>query len=198
MGEIVFTGVSPRSLGDLLKGYGIMAILGELYPDALFWWDEAYHLVMKMPDIQKESIQERLRDGLLEWAQKVSREFKPRRSQKCGRNLPCPYHGMSGKRGNQETCQESSFLIRTPAFHDALEPELALFARAVAVPPFQPPPTRPSTPQEKPQLQPHPLFPSYGQEGSGNYFSQLDKATKAAQEAEADLAWSLLPRGRRP
>ena len=49
MTEIVFGGVSPRSLGDLLKGYGIMAILGEEWPHTLFWWDDAFHLVVGRP-----------------------------------------------------------------------------------------------------------------------------------------------------
>lgn len=47
MATITFNGVSPRSLGDLLKGYGLMALIGEQWPETVFYWDDAGHLVAK-------------------------------------------------------------------------------------------------------------------------------------------------------
>jgi CRISPR-associated protein Csx17 len=193
MARVVFTGVSPRSLGDLLKGYGIMAVLGESHPNALFWWDEAFHLVAEIPihesKIHKSKIIDGIRANLLAWARQTSQKFQPRRGQKCNQPLPCRYHGPA-KRGTQKRCQGSSFLISTPAFHDELDPDLARFARAVAV--IQ-------LPQERLRgrmLESSPLFPHYGQEASGNYFSQIDKAWRdAACTPDDDLRWSLFAQG---
>ena len=50
MTQVVFGGVSPRALGDLLKGYGLIAVIGGRCPETRFWWDEGFHLVAEVPD----------------------------------------------------------------------------------------------------------------------------------------------------
>ncbi len=200
MTQIVFTGVSPRSLGDLLKGYGIMAILGEYWPEALFWWDDGYHLVSRIKEADghvKKQIEKMLSDKLIDLAKNVGGKFRPRRGKKCGCSLPCPYHGNVGARRGKSTCQEGTLLLRTLRFHHELGELLARYARGVAIPLL-----RRSGRQEarkwRDETEPHPLFPAHGQEGSGDYFSQLEKAAKAAKKAEQDIAWSLWGNGPRP
>ncbi|MGC8730914.1 MAG: type I-G CRISPR-associated protein Cas8g1/Csx17 [Halothiobacillaceae bacterium] len=203
MAEIVFNGVSPRSLGDLLKGYGIMAILGEDCPAALFWWDDAFHLAMKRPcdegrdeKAAKKQITELARERLFDWA-KVVAGFKPRRGEKCGQSLPCPYHGNAGAKKGKDRCQESSLLLRTSRFYDELDPKAAGLARAVAVPVTE----RRSVSAGKKwrdETEPIPLFPAHGQEGSGDYFSQIEKAVELAKKAPNDISWSLFGDGPRP
>ncbi|MGC8875250.1 MAG: hypothetical protein ACP5SI_12495, partial [Chloroflexia bacterium] len=202
MAEIVFNGVSPRSLGDLLKGYGIMAIVGEDCPDAIFWWDDAFHLVVKRPcdegrdeKAAKEQITELARERLFDWAKVVVR-FKPRRGEKCDQPLPCPYHGNAGAKKGKDKCQESSLLLRTRRFHDELDPDLAALARAVAVPLTERSSVRASRGWQD-ETNASPLFPAHGQEGSGDYFSQIEKAVEAAKKAPSDISWSLFGEGPR-
>lgn len=194
MTPIVFTGVSPRSLGDLLKGYGIIAIVGEECPDTLFWWDDAFHLVMQRPchdwkdaDTAKNQLKDLLRQRLLDWGREVAGRFRPRRGERCGQPLPCRYHGYTGQRRGKADCQESSLLLRVRPFHDELKPRLALWARAIALPS-----------EASDRTEPHPLFPAHGQEGSGDYFSQIEKAVEAAKRASQDLEWSLFAEGNAP
>lgn len=188
MSEIVFDGVSPRSLGDLLKGYGIMAIVGEEWPDALFWWDDAFHL--STSGVPKNAIEELLRQRLTAWGSAMAARFRPRRGEKCEQPLPCPYHGNAGAKKGKANCQESSLLLRTRRFHDELETSQAVWARAVALPLAEGSLARP-TGKWRDETEPHPLFPAHGQEGSGDYFSQIGKAVEAASKAPQDLAWSL-------
>jgi CRISPR-associated protein Csx17 len=198
MAPIVFGGVSPRSLGDLLKGYGIMAIVGEEWPDALFWWDEAYHLVLESSVItadadasEKDELEHRLRKCILDWGSKVSEVFKPTRKRSCNKPLPCPDHPDAKPKGKKKGCPVVIVLrrgsrVKWAKDHDAFEPDLATMARAIALP-FA----------ERDKTQPHPLFPAHGQEGSGDYFSQIEKAVKAANKAAEDLRWSLFAEGTR-
>jgi CRISPR-associated protein Csx17 len=74
--------------------------------------------------------------------------------------------------------------VKSVAGHDSLEPELAPYARAVAI-----------WRSDDAETEPHPLFPAHGQEGSGDYFSQIEKAATAAKKAPEDLHWSLFARG---
>lgn len=173
MPAVVFDGVSPRSLGDLLKGYGVMAVIGEVWPDALFWWDEAFHLVVERPcddgvDLTKEkqAIEDMVRHNLLEWGSAVAEAFKPVRGDK--------------KKGIKR--QDSKLKLRHN--HDRFEPRTAAWARAISIPV-----------SDEEETEPHPLFPAYGQEGSGDYFSQIEKAVKAAKQARADITWSLFAEG---
>ena len=48
MTKVVFSAISTASLGAMLKGYGIIACLGEQDSDAEFWWDEAGKLVCRI------------------------------------------------------------------------------------------------------------------------------------------------------
>lgn len=173
MAPIVFGGVSPRSLGDLLKGYGIVAILGDEWPDTLFWWDEAFHLVVETPtDEASDSkmagnrLSDLLRDRLVSWAELVGKNLKPVRGSK--------------KKG----VKRRDSPVKRAADHDSLEPELARYARAVAI-----------WRSDDAETEPHPLFPAHGQEGSGDYFWQIEKAVTSAQKAPQDLYWSLFAQG---
>jgi CRISPR-associated protein Csx17 len=173
MAPIVFGGVSPRSLGDLLKGYGIMAILGDEWPDTLFWWDEAFHLVVETPadeasdsEVARNRVSDRVRNRLVSWAELVGKNLKPVRGSK--------------KKG----VKRRDSPVKRAADHDSLEPELARYARAVAM-----------WRSDDAETEPHPLFPAHGQEGSGDYFSQIEKAVTSAQKAPQDLYWSLFDEG---
>ncbi len=173
MTQIVLTGVSARCLGDLLKGYGIMALVGQMCPDTRFWWDDAVHLVVYRPcddhksaDDATNQLKTLVHQTLLDWAKKVSRAFKPVRGSR-----------MKGT-------QRRGSPLRNPEKHDAFDPDLALWARAIALPFWG-----------KDQTEPHPLFPAHGQEGSGEYLSQIEKAVKAAEKTPQDLEWSLFTKG---
>lgn len=173
--RIGFAGVSPGSLGDLLKGYGIMAIVGERWPEARFWWDDAFHLVVSLPlgdredeENIKAELESVLRDDLLKCAKSAASAFKPTRGSK--------------KKGRKRIPSR----VTTSAGHDELEPEAACWARAIALPCV-----------DRDETEEHPLFPGHGQEGSGDYFSQLEKAAEAAKKAPGDISWSLWARGSR-
>jgi hypothetical protein len=79
MARVILGGVSPRSLGDLLKGYGVMAIMGEDCPDALFWWDDAFHLASDEKESSGEEKAKSLYDGPLV---EVTYEPKPKQEKK--------------------------------------------------------------------------------------------------------------------
>jgi CRISPR-associated protein Csx17 len=173
MAAVVFGGVSPRSLGDLLKGFGVMAIVGEDCPDALFWWDDAFHLVVERPcddgaDEAKarQAIEDIVRDNLLAWGSAVAKAFKPVRGGK--------------KKGIAR--QDSKLKLREN--HDWFDPQTAAWARAISLPVA-----------DKQETEPHPLFPAHGQEASGDYFSQIEKAVAAARGAPLDITWSLFAEG---
>lgn len=186
-GPLVFRGVSARSLGDLLKGYGVMAIVGEKWRDSRFWWDESFHLVVEGTNGREAAVDD-LRTALLNLAQSTD-HFKPTRQRTCGKPLPCPDHRDKGLRGAANKCKfvldasEKSPLVRTSA-HDGFDPETALLARAVALPRA-----------EREDTQAHPWFPGHGREASGDYFQQIDKASNAAKKAPEDLDWSLFGEG---
>ncbi len=195
MAEVVLAGVSPRSLGDLLKGFGAMAIVGEDCPDALFWWNDAFHLVIERPcddgDQAKarKAIEDVVRGNLLAWASSIAEAFKPTRQKSCDKPLPCVDHPRAKQKGKKKTCPEvvverRDSSLKLPGDHDQFAPDQARWARAIAVPL----PGRDET-------EPHPLFPAHGQEGSGDYFSQIEKAAEAAKNATEDITWSLFMEG---
>lgn len=194
MSQIVFGGVSPRSLGDLLKGYGIMAILGEERRDTQFWWDDAFHLVAEGGSsrgkaLTNQDIEKIIHDTLPEWARTLAQEFKPTRQKSCAKPLPCPDHPEAQPKGKKKTCPvilipRSDSKLKRPDQHDAFSPELARWARAIALPE-----------QGCDKTWPHPLFPFHGQEGSGDYFSQVEKAVAQAYGSPQDLLWSLFAQG---
>jgi len=195
-GEVILGGVSPRSLGDLLKGYGVMAIVGGDCPDALFSWDHAVHLAIERPcnagaDAAKarQAIEDLVRGNLLAWGRAVAEAFKPTRQKSCDNPLPCADHPQAKQKGGKKTCPEivvprRDSTLKLRCDHDQFAPDQARWARAIAVPL----PGRDET-------EPHPLFPGHGQEGSGDYFSQIEKAVEAAADAPLDVTWSLFAEG---
>ncbi len=205
MTRIVFRGVSPRSLGDLLKGYGIMAIVGEEWPDALFWWDDAFHLVAELPsdmagdaETARRAVEKRLYEIALEWGRGVAKAFRPTRRRSCNKPLPCSDHPQAKAKGMKKGCPvivvpRRDSPLKRASEHDAFEPSLARWARAIVVP-F-------GMHDEAEETKAHPLFPAHGQEGSGDYFSQIEKAAeKAAKKAartaaKQALRWSLFAEG---
>jgi len=190
MEALVLSGVSPRSLGDLLKGYGVMAIVGGDCPDALFWWDEASHLAIERPcddgaDPAKarQAIEDVVRGNLLAWGSAVAEAFKPTRQKSCDKPLPCPDHPQAKQKGKKKTCPEVivesvKSPLKSPSRHDDFAPEVARWARAAALP-------KPA------DVDAHPLFA----EASGDYFAQIAKAGAAAKKAPSDLRWSLFMDG---
>lgn len=196
MAAVVFGGVSPRSLGDLLKGFGVMAILGEDCPDALFWWDDAFHLAIERPCDEgvdeakaRQAIEGVVRGNLLAWASAVAQAFKPTRQKSCDKPLPCEDHPEAKQKGRKKTCpevvvQRRGSTLKTAGYHDQFPPDQARWARAIAI-----------APPGRDETESHPLFPAHGQEGSGDYFSQVEKAVQAAGGAPQDITWSLFAEG---
>jgi CRISPR-associated protein Csx17 len=182
MAAVVCSGVSPRSLGDLLKGFGIMAIVGENCPNTLFWWDDAFHLVVERlcddgadQTKARQAIEDVVRGNLLGWGSVVAEAFKP----------------VRGDREKGVKRQDSKLKKRDN--HDRFEPQIAAWARAIALP--DPDKAIALPDPDKEETEPHPLFPAHGQEGSGDYFSQIEKAVEAAGGAPLDIAWSLFAEG---
>lgn len=193
MAQLVFWGVSPRSLGDLLKGYGIMAIIGEDYPDSLFWWDDGFHLVAESHlwtryEDSKHALAQYLGPRLVRWGMQVAASFKPASKKSCNKPLPCPDHPTVKPKKGKKTCPvvivpRKDSVLKSPRDHDALDPEQATWARAIALP------------KGETETEAHPLFPGHGQEGRGDYFLQIEKAAKSAEQAAEDLVWSLFAEG---
>jgi CRISPR-associated protein Csx17 len=156
MSTITLTGVSGASLGELLKGYGIIATLGSKRPDALFWWDSALHLVIggdsDQPDEQlRELLLCILRGDLMQWANDIGRGFQKQRADK-----------KKGIKGGDSPLKESTA-------HDSFEPYLAEAASAIAV-------------FAGGRVRSHPLFPGFGQDGSANYFKTLQAEADKLQD----------------
>jgi CRISPR-associated protein Csx17 len=184
MTPVVFGGVSPRALGDLLKGYGLIAVIGEHCPEAQFWWDEGFHLVAEVPD--SPATVEQMIEDLPGWGEEVAKAFERTRKKSCDKPLPCPDHPKAKRKVKKKTCPEvlvdsTDSPLKSGDGHDRFSPEMAEIARAVAVP-------RSDGDQN---AEPHPWFPGYGQEASGNYFDKLAEAAADAKGSAADLAWSL-------
>jgi CRISPR-associated protein Csx17 len=187
MAAVVFGGVSPRSLGDLLKGFGVMAIVGEDCPDALFWWDDAFHLAVERPcddgaDQAKarQAIEDVVRGNLLDWGKKVAKAFERTPKKSCNQPLPCPHHPQATTKGKKKTCpvvieDPVASPLKSPSRHDEFDPPVASWARAATLPGAG-------------KVETHPLLFS---EARGDYFEQIAKATRAAEKSPKDLSWSL-------
>lgn len=169
MSPVTLTGVSGASLGDLLKGYGVIATFGSKCPDSVFWWDSALHLVVKgasdqMKEPLRKCLLDTLRASLPQWASDVGRAFQKQRADK-----------KKGVKGGSSP-------LEGRASHDAFGSHLAEFAAAVAV-------------FAGGQVRSHPLFPGFGQDGSANYFKTLQAEAAKLQKKEndsTDLEISLL------
>ena len=78
---VEFRGVSTASLGDMLKGYGVMAGLGAAWPQARFWWTPVGALAADIPrlaDASSEAQRHGVRTALarlLDWANNTGRTF---------------------------------------------------------------------------------------------------------------------------
>lgn len=170
MSAVTLTGVSGASLGELLKGYGVIATFGSKHPDAVFWWDSALHLVigsdLDQPEEQlRELLLGTLRVSLPKWANDIGLGFQKKRADK-----------KKGVKGSDSPLKES-------ATHDSFDPYLAEVASAVAI-------------FAGGRVRSHPLFPGFGQDGSANYFKTLlaeaDKLQKKEnQNNSTDLEISL-------
>jgi CRISPR-associated protein Csx17 len=181
MKGLVFTGTSTRCLGDLLKGYGIIAVVGEANPETLFFWNDAFHLATPESALDVARI---IRESLPKWALHVAEKFRPTRRRTCGRPLPCPLHGRNFERRGKLRCQfvlqaSDASILKRAREHDSLPSDLAEIGRAFALP---------GTGSDKAEL-----HPAYWREASGNYFVQLEKAAGAAKPS--DLDWCLFARG---
>lgn len=172
MKPITFTGVSPRSLGDLLKGYGLMALIGEKWPETVFYWDDAGHLVAQNPsapsDWGEEAIKHQIYNRLPSWARDIGGRFAPMRGNK-----------KKGQKKNPSKLARQANL-------DLFDPEIVFHAWAAAVP---------DQSGEKADTRSHPWFGAHGQDGSGDYFATLKALSltvaEAPQQVDHGLLWSL-------
>lgn len=183
---IVLDGASPRSLGDLLKGYGIIAVLGERWPETRFWWDTGFHLVVSTDGLDDDAVISEIAMKLPAWAKCIESAFGPTRKKSCDKDLPCPDHPEAKKKGKKKGCPivtqpRIESRLKSPSEHDIFDSLSAEAARAVAVPYGA-----------RTSAEPHPWFPGYGQEASGNYFLQLGAIGNDPKET--DLDWSLFAR----
>jgi CRISPR-associated protein Csx17 len=197
MDPIVFEGVSPRSLGDLLKGYGLIAVVGERCTETRFWWDDGFHLIVEVAGtgdatMAMRTVRKAL-SNLPQWAEQVASAFQRTRQKSCDKPLPCPDHPNAKKKSNKKNCP----FVLVPSIdsplkagdgHDSFDPSMAEIARAAAIP----------RSEADRNAEPHPWFPSYGQDGSGNYFVKLGEAAASARRVPDDLEWSLFGIGSQP
>lgn len=167
MSTVTFAGVSGASLGDLLKGYGIIATIGSKSPGATFWWTSDLHLVLKDNSGLTEQQTQKVaicavRTCLPQWANDIGNGLQKQRADK-----------NKGVKGTDSPLKES-------AKHDSFAPYLAEFAAAAAL-------------FAGGRVRSHPLFPGFGQDGSANYFKTLHaEAAKLRNSQIVDLEISLL------
>lgn len=114
MTPIVFGGVSTVSLGSMLEGYGLIAVVGELWPDALFWWDDGGAVVASWQEIP-DRFWDRLASSLREWGKNVGASFEKTRGNK-----------KQGRAGDDPP-------LENRAHWDALDADLAAFAAGAGV-----------------------------------------------------------------
>lgn len=195
MAIITFTGVSPRSLGDLLKGYGLMALIGEKWPETVFWWDAAAHLCVDFPAHRDKMLLDHIGKDLPLWTDTPG-QFEQVIQKSCNKKLPCPIHGRQYEKTEKKTCA----YVVTPGSNpldsqrdlDQLPTSQAELAWAVVVP-------RTDVQESSLGTEAGGIFPSKGQEGRGNYFANLKKGRGVAQkQGENALRWSLFRNAKPP
>ena len=109
--SIEFRGVSTASLGEMLKGYGVMAGVGTAWPQARFWWTPTGALAADIPrpaDASSEAPRHEARKALvrlLDWADSTGRTF----AKADGSEAP----------------------LKDPSVWDGLDPDAAVDAEAV-------------------------------------------------------------------
>lgn len=159
MTRIVFGGTSAASLGEMLAGYGIIAICGELWPDAVLWWDDAMHVVADVPtESDGAAITAEIAARLKTWAMHTGGALQKRRKNKSKKISAGP-----------SPLEDTSEV-------DALDARLAEEAYAAVV-------------ALGSRRAPHPLLPAFGQDGSANYFASLTDAAKRAHDEDIGLAF---------
>lgn len=87
-------------------------------------------------------------------------------------------------RQQEEGHRTARFEAQLRENHDGFDVQTAAWARAISL-----------SVADKQETEPHPLFPAHGQEGSGDSFSQIEKAVEAARGASQDITWSLFAQG---
>lgn len=144
MSAVVFGGVSNASLGELLKGYGVIATVGSEYPNVIFWWDEDLHLVFDGgSELNRDHVIDAVHSRLPTWAAEVGRSFQKQRAN------------------TSKGIQGGASPLESAAGHDSFPETLSEHATAVALV------------TSAVRTRPHPLFPALGQDGSANYFKTL-------------------------
>jgi CRISPR-associated protein Csx17 len=154
-----------------------------------------------MPRQAERSVEELLSD-LPQWAESVAAAFGRTVKKSCDNTLPCPdlaAHLVGEPRfkqkRNKKKCsyvlsEGTDSPLKLRLSHDSFDPAMAEIARSAAVP----------RGDGERNAEPHPLFGSYGQDGTGrgNYFAKLAEAAGAAKKSSEDLGWSLFGLGTKP
>lgn len=152
--RIEFRGVSTASLGTMLGGYGVMAGVGAVLPDARFWWTQAGLLVAQHPDFDDVQMAGEAVSSsavvLKKWAKDVGKDFEK-----------VPANRRKGIAGSDPPLMDGSAW-------DLLQPLRAIDAEGVGV-------AVGAWPRS------NPVLANWGQDGRTNLFSNLweaeDKAT---------------------
>ncbi len=105
---VILESVSGASLGQMLKGYGVLSVVGEAHPDAEFWWTEGTHLAIG--GVTRDEVVDAILEQLPDWAIQVGEHFGKAR-------------GVAG----------SESPLKSAGGQDELEEELAPWASAAAV-----------------------------------------------------------------
>ena len=160
---IEFRGVSTASLGEMLKGYGVMAGVGAAWPQARFWWTptgsletESAELDDRNPETAREIVSDRIFE-LAEWANDRGKAFGRTRANK------------------KKKQQAGDSPLESQDTWDSLEAARALDAEGAGV--F----TGGSGGA-------NPVLGRWGQDGSGNLFNVLRAAGSQARRVDVDGA----------
>lgn len=172
---VEFSGVSTASLGAMLKGFGIMAGIGTVSPDARFWWTPAGALATKLGCLDgrtRDSAHEAATGYILPlaaWASERGKAFeKPRKRSR--REV--------GPDGIQRTVVEregGDAPLKDEIYWKELDEELAFDAESVGV-------------FIGDNSHSNPVLGSWGQDGSANLFSALREAGDSANPADINSA----------
>ncbi len=173
--KIEFRGISTASLGEMLKGYGVMASVGATRPEARFWWTPAGALATEVAEFDDgktatahDAVYEDIYK-LAEWAQSRGQAFEKTR-KKTRKDK-----GSVGEDKKVVLQEGGDPPLKTKAAWDSLEEALAVDAEGAGVL------------AGKIHLS-NPVLASWGQDGSGNLFSVLREAGKQAERADINGA----------